>query len=66
MENCDADNTKNGEESIPLEAIQLINKIIETTKNLLIKRKKKRTRDEKDTKQVAYLARVNEAYRSNR
>ena len=41
MENCDADNTKNGEESIPLEAIQLINKIIETTKNLLIKRKKR-------------------------
>ena len=27
MENCGADNTKNGEESIPLEAIQLINKI---------------------------------------
>lgn len=41
MENCDADNTKNREESIPLEAIQLINKIIETTKNLLIKRKKR-------------------------
>lgn len=41
MENCDADNTKNGEESIPLEAIKLINKIIETTKNLLIKRKKR-------------------------
>ena len=41
MENCDADNIKNGEESIPLEAIQLINKIIETTKNLLIKRKKR-------------------------